>query len=1213
MNKKLLWTIIGLVFSVSLLYTSREGEKYLSSIRFTNINAHRVESKIDKELCITTQQAEQLLNLGNKKCSPELFNDCINQLGNNHNISLFLFENDTLCFWSSSIDVGTNKIDSLKYQLVKLQNTFYFARNFYSKNKRVLALYNLYTEYPYENKYLINHFNSVFDTYKNYKPSKELTTIAIPIRPKLSESFFFVPIKKAKANNIFIPLLQLFSSVLLVFFIFIFFNALRQKRRPWIIGILLLAVITLLRTLSLWLNFPESSWCKLFSPELYAYTSANPSLGDFIINALLVFVLSITIPKYFKDISLPSNKKSQLILSVISFLPIAIIIALSSFLLNSLIIHSTLNIETFKILNLNIYSVLGYFAIGLWFSSAVSLLFKWAKAFIPLLNRKTSAVIAIVISIICLVLLFLLGSQKPYLEIAITVVSILFIIQWAAREESISLKKILILVAIFSAYTVTTASIKSAEKEKNVRKILAINLTSERDPLAEVLLPELYQKLIIDGNIRNIVLNNEKSSLELNGYLRKKYFKDYLNRYDITVTICAPSTRIILNSSSQVNCEYFFNNMVDNYGLILPSSQFYFLSLQNGFINYIGQITYRENNIVRKLYIELVSRPNWELVGYPELLIEGNISKNKLRNYSWAKYHNNKLISHTGDYSYKTKLQSTDSSSSNLYFFNQNNYSHLVYKASNLDTVIISKPRDELLNITASFAYNLFFFMFILILALRFSGHSVVFNTFKTSFKNRITWAIVSIILLSLFMVGSATIIYNIKSFEQHNEKNLSEKLTSIMFELDREIPYMANNTIDSLYLSDRLIELSNIFYADINIYYPNGKLRATSRGEIFDNKLLSKRMPPNAWYAMAYQHLPKYIDNEQIGSASYLSAYIPIIGTNGNAVGYLNLPYFTRHDELRTELYSIVSAIINIYALLALLAIGITVLISAQVMRPLELIRERLAQLKIEGKNDPIEYTSNDEVGQLIGEYNRMVDELSRSATELARNQRESAWREMARQIAHEVKNPLTPIKLSLQYLQKAKKDGVPDWDQRFDRFAQSLSEQINALTVIANEFSSFAKLPNAKTEEIDIYKQINEVLNMFQGYAGIEFSISKNIDKTPIVLADRDQLTRVFNNLIKNAIQSIERGKHGRIGLILNIANDTVQIDVTDNGVGIPDDVLPKLFTPNFTTKSAGTGLGLAITREIIVGFGGSIKVKTQPNVGSTFTVELPLARLD
>jgi signal transduction histidine kinase len=540
-------------------------------------------------------------------------------------------------------------------------------------------------------------------------------------------------------------------------------------------------------------------------------------------------------------------------------------------------------------------------------------------------------------------------------------------------------------------------------------------------------------------------------------------------------------------------------------------------------------------------------------------------------------------------------------------------YNHLIYRPNSEDAVVISRSREEPLNTTASFVYNLIFFFVVLIILMQWSKFPLQLRTQNPSFKNRISWAISFIIILSMVMVATATILYNIKSFDQRNEKNLSEKLLSVMFELDKDYTLIYRpNSYDLERLTDRLIELSNIFYTDINIYNTSGMLMVTSRPEMFEKQLLGPRMNPVAWNEMAYRHSPKFVDNEHIGKMSFLSAYVPIAGSNGETIAYLNLPYFTKQEELRSELYSIIVAIINIYALLALFAIVVAVLISGQITRPLELIRERISMVNIAGHNELIEYSGNDEVGQLIREYNRMVEELAWSAKELARNQRESAWREMAKQIAHEVKNPLTPIKLSLQYLVKAKKEGVPDWDQRFEKFSQSLVEQINTLSSIANEFSSFAKLPNANISEVNLYKLLSEITTLYSGYKNMNITLTNKLSFEPIVMADREQLLRVFNNLVKNAIQSVERGKQGEIDINILLGFDnSVRVEVRDNGSGIPDDVLPKLFTPNFTTKSGGTGLGLAITREIVHGFGGSIKVNTKVGEGSSFTVELPLGK--
>jgi len=342
----------------------------------------------------------------------------------------------------------------------------------------------------------------------------------------------------------------------------------------------------------------------------------------------------------------------------------------------------------------------------------------------------------------------------------------------------------------------------------------------------------------------------------------------------------------------------------------------------------------------------------------------------------------------------------------------------------------------------------------------------------------------------------------------------------------------------------------------------------------------------------------------------TFFSAYVPIIDQNSNVICYLNLPYFTRQGEFILELYSIIVAIINIYVLITLFAFFVAIVISNQISKPLELIREKIRNVDISGHNEPIKYISEDELGQLVKEYNRMVLELADSAENLARSQRESAWREMARQIAHEIKNPLTPMKLSLQHLVKIKREGVEDWDLMFQKFSSSLIDQINSLSNIATEFSNFAKMPASSIVEVNMSQVIDEVLTLFSGYNNIKFSYINGCGSTILVSGDREQLFRVFVNLIKNAVQSIEKGKKGEITIDLSCNGKTMTAIVADNGRGIPEDLQPKLFSPNFTTKSGGMGLGLAIVKGIVVSTGGQIWFETELSKGTKFFVELPMS---
>jgi nitrogen fixation/metabolism regulation signal transduction histidine kinase len=272
-------------------------------------------------------------------------------------------------------------------------------------------------------------------------------------------------------------------------------------------------------------------------------------------------------------------------------------------------------------------------------------------------------------------------------------------------------------------------------------------------------------------------------------------------------------------------------------------------------------------------------------------------------------------------------------------------------------------------------------------------------------------------------------------------------------------------------------------------------------------------------------------------------------------------------------------------------------------------MLGEGLASVGVGKKSEHLYYKGSDEIGELVKQYNRMVDEIEESTHKLANSEREYAWREMAKQIAHEIKNPLTPMKLNVQQLLKSWNDNVPEFDKMLERFTKNQIEYIGNLSSIASAFSSFAKMPGNNPGEINLLDQIRTTLELFKNTGNITFEVHWPHESKVIIYADKEHLNGVFSNLIKNGIQSIPPGKDGLIKVDLDIQSDKVIISISDNGTGVPEDLWKKLFTPNFTTKSSGMGLGLSIAKRYIENANGRIWFESKIDKGSIFFVELPL----
>jgi nitrogen fixation/metabolism regulation signal transduction histidine kinase len=365
---------------------------------------------------------------------------------------------------------------------------------------------------------------------------------------------------------------------------------------------------------------------------------------------------------------------------------------------------------------------------------------------------------------------------------------------------------------------------------------------------------------------------------------------------------------------------------------------------------------------------------------------------------------------------------------------------------------------------------------------------------------------------------------------------------------------------------------------------------------------------------ALSYLYLNRlqkseYINTEKIGELSFIVAYIPLRNNKNDEIAYLGLPYFSNEKDYQDRIGIFLNALINVYALV-FVAIGFfAVFVANRITSPLTLVQKSLRETKIGRKNEPILWKRNDEIGDLISEYNNMIAALEESAQKLARSERETAWREMAKQVAHEIKNPLTPLKLGVQLLERSWKENDPKFNEKFERFNKSFIEQIESLAHIASEFSNFAKMPETVLENVKIHEIIEQSIVLYRQSEHTTILLEDNSAFEVIIKADKDQLLRCFNNLIKNSVEARSEKRRSFIRILLFCQDDRIHIEIRDNGTGISEELGQKIFTPNFTTKSSGTGLGLAFVKQTIESIDGIIRFETVPGIGTTFFISIPL----
>lgn len=468
--------------------------------------------------------------------------------------------------------------------------------------------------------------------------------------------------------------------------------------------------------------------------------------------------------------------------------------------------------------------------------------------------------------------------------------------------------------------------------------------------------------------------------------------------------------------------------------------------------------------------------------------------------------------------------------------------------------------------------------------------------------SSRITYTIMFIVLVSFVAVFTISVRYIRMRYRGRQEAALVQKCRFIQTALQNMYfwDYSIDN-ISSVGLNMDLHDLALSYGTDIHVYDMSGRLVGSSTPQLFRHKLLSTYLAPEVLFSP--EKSPTYYSN--LGDFRYLSAYTEFVNGGYIQLGYIAVPSFISQEEEGREVDAFLARLLPIYLIVLLISTLLAIALSRALAAPLKTVGEQMRTFSLGGKNKHIQYSSNDELGALVTRYNEMVDELDRSSQQLARSERERAWRTMARQIAHEINNPLTPMKLAMQQLQRLK--GTDRFDKQFDQSSAMIIAQMDNLSRIATSFSTFAKQPEVQPGEVDAAQKLCAAITLASNNPqGIPIRYF-GPDSGVIVSADKEQIEQVFINIMRNAVQAINEAPEGDIIVILkNGEPDYVEISISDNGPGIPEDVQPKIFLPNFTTKSTGTGLGLAISKNIVEGADGKITFETSPE-GTTFHIFL------
>jgi signal transduction histidine kinase len=1188
---------------------------------FSKVDTRALQDKLHKKSSHTVKLMNRLADsIKARDLSKEQFFEEFSSYLESNDQVISVYKDEQLLFWSDNTLPFEKFEKQSSEKVIELGNAWYWKKHVSQGKYDVYGFILVKKIYPYENRFVKTHFQENFDLPVNLKVVKNERR-GITVNDE-NGNYLFSLLETNTSENELVPG-KLPGTLYLLGFLFLGIFLLKWLMHSfvtksfWFRLIISVLVLFALRYVMILFDVPEALYnLKFFDPTYYASSSLIPSLGDLFLHLVFAGVIIYPLNLYFRDNSFSKkfNKRYRLVYSFLFLLVNVFLFLLIHSIFKSIIYNSSFSLTLYNFLDFTLYSFLGFLVIFLLLLIYFLVVDLSHIKLHEMLTFRQLIIVSVVV--FCIASLYIYYSDYTIHGFSVVFFFLSNLLVYFVVRDSISYNytQHVLLVLISTLFVTYFIDYHTGVKEIEKRKVLVTNLENERDRVGEYLLKQTEESIAKDEKIAGFI-NSRNASEKLESYLTKQYFEGYFRKYDVKASLCYSEDDIIqiydVSMSNYETCERFRKYIKED-AVALRDSRFYFLDNQDNRISYIGnfQITGEEES-KRNLFILLESKPSETLLVYPELLLDEEITQEgPLSEYAYAKYRNDQLVRHSGEFDYPLKLIDIFKSEKEYAFHNYRDYHHLIYKADPEVSILISKPRKQLLDVLAQLSYIFAIFYLLVLLFVFAKNFPWNIRIFNYNFKNKIKLSMILLLIISLLAVGTATVYYTIDQFRIKQKETISEKLQSIIVELEHEIS--SETPLDkgySDYLTALLRNYSNTFYVDINLYSLEGNLLASSRPQVFERNLVGKKMNPKAYQKLAYYDMPKYIHNEKIGSLEYQSAYVPLYNNNNKCIAYLNLPYFTKQKALKKEIYTIAMVFVNIYVFLIILGTVTAVIVSNNVTKPLRMIRERLRQIGLNKRNEKINYESHDEVGELISEYNRMVDELDDKAQQLAQTERESAWREMAKQIAHEIKNPLTPMKLKVQYLKRAWDDGVSNFNERLEKFTNSMISQIDTLSGIATEFSNFAKMPKAKKQPLVVENEVKEVVSLFENTHGVRLDFNSDNADMCKVYVDKDQLSRVFSNLIKNAIQAIPSGRKGYVNLSVSCDNEYVYISVEDNGVGISKDIQNKLFNPNFTTKSTGVGMGLAISKRIIEDFDGELWYETQLNKGTTFHIRLPM----
>ena len=1192
-TNRIILLIVILCFSVGIICD------YISKSSILN---HNEIQNFNKQLNNKEQQATKtLLDLKNR-ISHYGIDSLVNFTFANNDITYYIYQNKELIFWSDNNQNASSLADKKQddWNYILLPNAHCLYKVLQAGPTKLVAVIKIKYNYPFQNQNLKNSFAIGFNIDNQSKIELYKKIDSQPIFNTNGKFLFSLKAKNNLDNDNLISIIENIAYLIAICLFFYLFATtpylFRKEKINFNTFIYLACGASILLGLILYFNLPQF---LLLNNSFNAFQYAAPPFLNSISHLTLItaFFLSTHYLFYFHV-----KHKSHYKLSTLIFYQIAFLLnfTLLYFILNGLVDHSSIKINILHFNTITIIGIYIHFLIVIWGAGLAMFYFKIQDINNSQKKSKQTLYINIALCFILFVICIIIEKQKAiavsisYLVFC-TALSFLYLASKKLKHFQHITWLVLTFTLIFIANTLHLKNLRNEEKYKILTQNIYSNGDIENDKMTYILFEELDLQIQKDTKIASLIQKKDSFSA-VNEYLNKSYLRGFWNKYDIHVNFAEK------NSPKYIE----YQEQITSYGVRLNNTHFYTIQSNKNNMSYLGAFSNPPKIGNLFCFMEFYPRSQFKSYSYPNLLMSDVPNIQKKLNIGIAKYDHGQLIYNTGNLEFPKTSNWISKNKSMFFTCNYNNHENYIYAPNANYYIVITELQIN--TITSYLFYFFYTFIEFLIISWLFILTYTYFikkEQFKLGLAARFQYSFTILLILSLICVFYVSIEYIQKKYKVQQIEDLENKKDYIQKSLQEKYYWNLDlNQVNKQALNLDLQDLSYLYHTDIHIYDNKGVLIASSQPLLFSKNILSDRMSPIPFFTMK-TNMNQY---EKIGKLDYLTGYTNFYNGDYLQIGFIAIPQFFSQAQIRTEIEDFLSIILNIYIIIISLTILLSLFIGKQLSSPLKIVENKLKEMRIGRRNEKIEYKLNDEIGQLVLQYNLTVEELEKSAQLLAQSERETAWKTMAKQIAHEINNPLTPIKLTIQQLLRMRKANDERFDDYFEKSTSLLIEQIDNLSHIASTFSNFARMPETHFTIFNISAKLEAVIQLYRNnHEQIQIEY---IDKGSNyhVFADPEQMVQVFNNLILNAIQAIPFGKAGKIKISIQELENEVKIEIRDNGNGIPLEVHNKLFTPNFTTKNGGMGLGLALTKNFIELAGGSISFESKVNEGTCFILKIP-----